>query len=84
MLNHNVYIVWTYSTEDNKKHYSTAEKVSAGNNLLDYKAKRTFIDPHNFAVLSCMNVCKTWKEAKQLSHFWNECYRNNGTYMFDR
>lgn len=29
------------------------------------------------------NVYKTKKEAYRIADFWNECYKRNGTYLFD-
>lgn len=29
------------------------------------------------------NICETRKEAQALAAHWNECYRKNGTYLYD-
>ena len=31
----------------------------------------------------CVHLCGTKKEACGLAEFWNQCYKENGTYMFD-
>lgn len=30
-----------------------------------------------------MNACDSKKEAQQIATHWNNCYKNNGTYMYD-
>ena len=79
MLPKNIYVVWTFSNKDNTKHYALAEKISGGHNLLGYAqsyAKGSSIGGQ----AKSMNVCNTWKSARQLAHHWNECYKKNGTY----
>ena len=78
MLPKNVYVVWTFSNADKTKHYASAEKIPGGNNLLCYATDyaKTRYGKH----ATSMNVCNTWKAARQLADQWNECYKNNGTY----
>lgn len=35
------------------------------------------------ANLKSANIYRTKKQAGEIVTFWNECYRNNGTYLFD-
>lgn len=30
------------------------------------------------------NVCRTRKRAVELVEFWNSCYKQNGTYLFEK
>lgn len=69
-MNH--YIV--VSIEENGKYYSYVLKVSKSTNLLgalDIKG------------IKVAHLCKTKKEGEHLAKYWNECYKANGTYLFD-
>lgn len=33
--------------------------------------------------ISTATICGTKKEAEETADFWNECYRENGTYLWD-
>lgn len=33
--------------------------------------------------LVSVNVCSTKKRARELVEFWNQCFKGNGTYLFD-
>ncbi len=33
--------------------------------------------------LQCVQLCQSKKEAVQLADFWNDCYKQNGTYFFE-
>lgn len=59
----------------NGKNYAYVLPVSEKNNLCTYLAE------HQNIVAA--NLCPTRKEAKSLVIFWNDCFRQNGTYMFD-
>ena len=59
--------------------YASVMKVSRGRNLF------TLFNSWN--KVSCekvksVNLCRTKKEAQELSDFWNQCYKDNGTYAF--
>ena len=72
MLDKNNYIAVTVS--ENGKYYAYALKVHQSENIcwkLDIKG------------IEHANICNTKKECSELVNFWNECYKNNGTYMFD-
>lgn len=69
----NVYVVCTY--ERNGKRWATAWKVGKNNNLL------TLVS-HCADKVKSLNVFTTWKEAKQIETHWNNCYKENGTYLF--
>ena len=34
------------------------------------------------AGLHSITPCATWKEAKELAAYWNDCYKANGSYAF--
>ena len=65
------YFYYVIGETENGKHYYWAEKIAAGNNIAGTLAKRELVHP-----------CKTWTEARELAGFWNDCCRENGTYMF--
>lgn len=33
--------------------------------------------------ISSANVYKSRKEAEEVCRYWNECYKNNGTYIYN-
>lgn len=59
----------------NGKNYSFVLRVGANDNILSVLKGY----PH----LTTVNACKTKTEAERLVNFWNECYKNNGTYLFN-
>ena len=60
---------------ENGKNYAYVLPVSEKNNLCTYLAE------HKNIVAA--NLCPTRKKAADLVIFWNDCFRQNGTYMFD-
>jgi hypothetical protein len=56
------------------KYYSYAVKVTQSDNVLSKLAIKNIVTA---------NICPTKKYAVDLVRKWNECYRTNGTYMFD-
>lgn len=34
--------------------------------------------------LKCANIYGTRKQAKEITDFWNDCYKVNGTYLFQK
>lgn len=66
-----------YAPQDGKK-LLFASVVSAGetDNLLS-------VFQRNKNIVS-VNACQTKKAAEELAAFWNECYKQNGTYAFRR
>lgn len=56
------------------KYYATAYKVPQNYNL------KSYID----SISNCLhvNVCDSYKQAKEIAEHWNECYKKNGTYLF--
>ena len=60
----------------NGKYYAYAMKWHNGNNL-----KNLFDDKREDIIHA--NICETKKRATEIVAHWNECYKANGTYMFD-
>ena len=56
------------------KNYSYAVKVYQSDNVLSRLAIKN---------IKTATICPTRKRAEELVKFWNECYKANGTYMFD-
>lgn len=62
----------------NGKYQSYALKIPYCNNLVGYcTGKIGLASVHSF------DIFKTWKEAQKIANFWNDCYKNNGTYFLD-
>lgn len=70
----NFYAVVT-ETIDNK-HYAFVDTINDHENL-----KKN--DTINKSETSSFTLCPTKKKALELAKFWNECYKNNGSYLFD-
>lgn len=66
----NFYIAVAKTNKNRTKFYAYTEKATPSNNLLNY-----FSDTTEYA-----NICESKKEADALVDFWNECYKNNGTF----
>jgi hypothetical protein len=72
MLSKNVYLA--LNVKENGKLYAFAWKVSGNQDLLSVL--------RGFKNLETVNVCPSFKSAKELVAFWNDCYKANGSYMF--
>lgn len=60
-------------TAENGKRAAYVQKWNHANNLASLlKDKR----------IETANICDSKKEAEKISKFWNECYINNGSYMY--
>lgn len=68
----NIYMAVTKTIQD--KNYAYALTVNRCYNLVHVLARENN--------LMCANVCATKKEAERIADFWNECYKNNGTYLY--
>ena len=66
MLSHNIFYVAT-KTDSKIGTYAIAGKINASNNLCGL-----------VACYDTFNICRTYKDAKQLADFWNDCYKKNG------
>lgn len=58
---------------ENGKSYAYAVKVSESDNLLPKLEIKG---------ITAANLCSTKKEAEEVVATWNECFKNNGSYMF--
>ena len=61
------------TVHEDGKYYSYAIKTKNNNNLLSVL---------NIKGIVSANVCDTFKKAREIVDYWNECYKRNGTYMF--
>lgn len=59
---------------ENGKNYAYIFRVSEHDNI---KAK--IEDPH----IVHANIYPTKKQAREIVEFWNACYKENGTFLFD-
>ncbi len=64
-----IYLVITKINEDIGRE-AIAIRTSEGNNLIGYGR-----DP----VIESLNIFPTWKKAKEIAAFWNECFIKNGS-----
>lgn len=71
-MSKNLYIAVTVCEDE--KYYSHIVKVAKSDNLLSKLTIKNIVSA---------NICPTKKSAAELVTFWNYCYKNNGTYMFD-
>ena len=69
-MNH--YIV--VQINENDKNYAYMIRCSGSDNLLSKLAIKNIV---------AANICPTKKAARALAAFWNDCFKQNGTYMFD-
>ena len=60
--------------EENGKFYAYVIKTSGGTNLL------VTLDVPGIVAA---NICPTRKRAREIATYWNNCFKNNGTYLFD-
>lgn len=63
------------TVEENGKFYAYMVKAAQNNNLVSLLA--------GIAHLKAANIYGTKKQAAAVVQFWNDCYRQNGTYLFD-
>ncbi len=69
------YFYYVFVAAENGKYYAWAVKVPGSNNLLPHiEREKNLVIVHQF---------KTMKKAKETAEFWNECYKRNGTFLFD-
>ena len=67
----NTYIAITIKTDD--KYISHVIRASKNDNLLSVL---------NIKGIQNANICSSKKKAYELSDYWNDCYKINGTYLF--
>lgn len=63
------------TVKENGKHYSYVVKAPQNDNLVSIFEK--------IPNLQTANIYTSKKKAGEVVQFWNDCYRKNGTYMFD-
>lgn len=66
--------VTTEKRADREYHAAAVEAVPASYNLAGYLRHRPNVSIFHFA--------ESRKAARELADFWNECYKNNGSYLF--
>ena len=69
------YNYFVINIQEGGKNYAYAQKIAASNNLLSI-----FLGVKG---IKTVNACKTFTEAKKIAAFWNNCYKENKTYLFD-
>ena len=62
------------SIQEDGKNYAYVIKHHNSNNLINVLEIKGILHA---------NICDTKKEAYSIAEYWNECYKKNGTYMFD-
>lgn len=73
MLNNYHYFIVNREPE-NGKYFAEVLRVRDNVDLLGIFA--------GYKDLKTVNACTTKKAAEELRDFWNECFKNNGTYAF--
>ena len=63
------------NTSENGKNFASVAKASAHENVLSVFDR--------IPNIITANICPTKKYAEDLAAYWNECYKKNGTYLFD-
>ena len=78
-MNGNFYYIIVTKWDDNR-YYARVDTIGGYNNLvgkftpcMDGNCKR--------GEVVSVNACKTKKRAEEIANHWNECYKNNGTYI---
>lgn len=59
--------------DNNDKYFAYIIKVNASDNLLSKLKNKNIV---------CANVCDTKKKAEEQVDLWNECFIENGTFLF--
>lgn len=68
------YTYISVTVEENGKYYAYTVKVSESDNVLSKLKIKGIIHA---------NIYGTKKKCEEVVDHWNECYKQNGTYMFD-
>lgn len=67
----NTYIAITIKTDD--KYISHVIRASKNDNLLSVLKIKDIVSA---------NICSSKKKAQELSDYWNDCHKINGTYLY--
>ena len=70
------YLAVTIGTAENKDLYSFVTSVSQNSNIVAVL--------EGLPGLGTANIYTRRKDAEEIAAFWNECYKNNGTYRYMR
>jgi hypothetical protein len=68
-----------------KKHYFVINQSEKGKNIavvIRATESENLLSVLNIKNIITANICETKKAAEELAAFWNECYKENGTYLF--
>lgn len=69
-------VVYTGERQDGEiGRVARSDRVHMSNNL------KSYFDREN---IETVMPCRTLKEADEISEFWNECYKRNDTYLFQK
>ena len=66
---------YAVSEQENGKNYAFALTVEENSNLLSIFSK--------YKHARIIHPCKSRIKAEELALFWNNCYKENGTFMFE-
>lgn len=72
-MNKKSYYVFVIKTDEGKR-YAYAETIQNCNNI--------FWMFQNTKSLESVNACDTRRDADEIARYWNETYKNNGTFAF--
>lgn len=70
-----------------KKHYYLAAIVHDNNNgknwagVITVRGNENLLNYLSFRGITAANICESKAEAERLAEYWNESFRNNGTYL---
>ena len=67
-------VSFAIAIEENGRYFAYPLTVPANNNLAS--------EFNGIKGLKSANYCASRKKATELTDFWNQCYRNNGTYLY--
>lgn len=60
--------------KEHEKFHAFTQSATGSDNL--------FSQLNMWAGIQSANICASKKDAEQLAEFWNECYKNNGTWLY--
>ena len=69
-------IFLTVVIQENGKNFAFVEVFRCGQNI------KPMIERYKNAHI--WHLCESRKQADNLAQFWNDCYKNNGTYLYGR
>lgn len=68
------YIYIAVQIEEHNTFYADCIKISCSDNLLSKLKIKNIVSA---------TIFQSKKQSEELAEFWNDCYKQNGRYMFD-